>query len=415
MNRIWYIHPLKVITFIHIPLLALALALPEGWYISNLNSVKGVNFYTTLEALICVSAFMSAYFVAYSSLPTNIAPRKTQIESYLSLRNVHAITYSLFAVYIAANVILLFQFIQNPAYFLLLASTDVEQGYGRSLATTIPGLTTLTQLGILLSVISATIICFEANKKKQKTGWRIFGSILLFSILRAFTRGERLALLEVLVPFFVLIASYKITNRLTLKYAPAFAVIFLIFIFGAFEYFRSWTHFYATTQDNYAAFILSRISSYFIGAINTGAYLVAHDQFNEHAWMTMRWLYSFPGLSQLNDIYDKSYFEFMSYLKLKLNPEFNNVSPIYALILDFGHIGNPFAISTFGAITGYLFKQFKRQDIIGILLFPIWYIGILEFSRTFSWGSSRFFPPLVTGLLIALWFRQRRKPTLTLN
>lgn len=407
MNKIWYINPAKVIILVHLPLLLLAFALPSDWYARHLETEKGINLYSILDSGIHIALFLIFYIAAYRNIFHKRQPTRTTINAYLNLKNIHIITYTILGFYITANIVLLIQFIQNPSYFLLLASSDVEQGYGRTLATTIPGLTTLTQLGILLSVFAASIIAFECNKTKAKKGWVILFIIIIFSVLRAFTRGERLALLEVLIPFFVIIASYRINSKLFLKYAPLFAITFLLFVFGLFEYFRSWTHYYSNSQDDYIYFVLSRISSYFIGAINTGAYLVDHGYNNEHAWMTMRWLYSFPGLSKLNEIYDKSYFEFMSLLRIKLNAEFNNISPVYALILDFGRIASWVVISILGAITGYLYKRFYQRDIAGILLYPIWFIGILEFSRTFSWGSSRFFPPIIAGIIIAAWFKQR--------
>jgi len=42
-----------------------------------------------------------------------------------------------------------------------------------------------------------------------------------------------------------------------------------------------------------------------------------------------------------------------------------------------------------------------------LILFPTWYVGVLEVSRVLYWGDSRYLPPLVISLLVTLIFKPR--------
>jgi len=73
------------------------------------------------------------------------------------------------------------------------------------------------------------------------------------AILRAFVNSERFALIELAVPFFVAgvalryIGSTRVgwVTRTVMVLAPLLGVSALYLLFTGFEYFRSWSNYYA--------------------------------------------------------------------------------------------------------------------------------------------------------------------------
>jgi hypothetical protein len=138
---------------------------------------------------------------------------------------------------------------------------------------TIPGVTTATQFG--LAVIALGVPLGAA------TGWRSVRwqclTVFALAFVRAFLRSERLAVIELLVPFIVSIIWLRPpvgrrTRRLA-QAAPVLGPVFLYVFFGAAEYFRSWSSFYANRESSFWGFIGLRLMGYYTTALNNGALL----------------------------------------------------------------------------------------------------------------------------------------------
>ena len=89
-------------------------------------------------------------------------------------------------------------------------------------------------------------------------------------------------------------------------------------------------------------------------------------------------------------------------MKSSLNIEFNNMSGIFAPLMDFGPFIGLVVWGVLGFTSGRLYRAFRSGRIIGLLLFPTWYVGLLEIPRVFYWGDSRYFPALAVSILIFL-------------
>ena len=292
---------------------------------------------------------------------------------------------------------------------------------------TIPGVTTAAELGLAVIVLGVPL--------GVATGWRNVrwkcGIVLLLGFVRAFLNSERLALIELLVPFVVSFVWLRPMRsrwlRLLTQCAPIVGVTLLYLFFGLSEFFRSWSNFYAGRESDFWSFIGLRLMGYYATALNNGALL-----WRVHGPLSLRlpaqtviFLWRFPLLKNVFPILFPSlgFVDFPSHipdqhytdlLRTSANPEFNNPSGIYLPFVDFGATGGLLYWLLCGLVCGYLYKEFKKRNVAGVFLYPALYISLIEAARVLYWGDGRFFPPmflLVVSVLFVLRKRDRTLPS----
>jgi len=400
-SKIWWMNPIYIIIFIHLPILTTAYYLEPKWYKFTASQLKFIDtqyyFFGIVGFLFLITGIKTTQFIRLG---------KCDASNMLNTRRLDLIFNGMLYLYIAANIILFYEFIKNPSYFIMIANAELEQGYGRELAQTIPGITTLSQLGICLSIICSYKISLNIEKNRYI---KLMFLIVFISLIRAFVRSERLALIEVLVVFSLPFCLYNQKFKKIIKLIPIIAVPGLVLIFSISEYFRSWIHYYNKRYDYFSEFIFDRFSSYFMIAQNSAVSYLKYIEINDYPWLTNQWLFKFPGLGYLNDLYRSEYDKYMSFLRIHLDPQYNNYAPIYAIYTDFGILFGCFILFILGLLTGHFHRTFQEQNGIGTFIYPAWFIGVLELSRTYSWGSSRFFIVFVTFFIIYLFCIDRRK------
>ena len=114
----------------------------------------------------------------------------------------------------------------------------------------------------------------------------------MLTVLRNVVWGERIAMIETLVPLAIVFLR-KPRRPLLTALAPVFAVVGLFLFFAVFEYFRSWSAYYKFQYDSYWIFVLSRLSGYYITALDNGAAMI-HGSNNFAALNTAEWFWRFP-------------------------------------------------------------------------------------------------------------------------
>jgi oligosaccharide repeat unit polymerase len=286
---------------------------------------------------------------------------------------------------------------------------------------TIPGVTTATQFG--LAVIALGVPLGAA------TGWRAVRwqclTVFALALVRAFLNSERLAVLELLVPFIVSFVWLRPATsrllRLITQSGPVVATMLLYFFFGAAEYFRSWSSFYANRESSFWSFMGLRLMGYYATALNNGALLWRVDQLLSLRLplATIRFIGRFPILKESLPHFYYPYLAYvfgtipnstyMNLLSTSANPEFNNPGGIFSPIIDYGMGGGLLYWLLCGLICGYLYKEFKLRSVSGVFLYPALYISLLEATRAIYWADGRFFPGmflLVVGVLFL--FRKSR-------
>lgn len=147
---------------------------------------------------------------------------------------------------------------------------------------------------------------------------------------------------------------------------------------------------------------------YYVTALNNGA--AFHPNVDlPFPESTLEWFWKFPGVKLLVDYESLTGFDpydrFSAVMSEDVNPEFNNISGLLMVFSDYHYIGGLIVWGLLGMVAVYLYLDFARGGLAGLLLYPMYFVGILEAPRIFYWGSSRAFPSWLM-LLLALGLRQ---------
>ena len=287
---------------------------------------------------------------------------------------------------------------------------------------TIPGVTTGTQFGIAVMALAAPL--------GAATGWRRVrwqcGIVLALGLLRSFLNSERLAIIELLVPFaisFIWIqpARTRLLRTMT-KVAPLLAAGLLYLLFSAGEYYRSWASFYAKSESNFWEFMGLRLMGYYTTALNNGALVWRFNKpFTLHFPMvTLDFVWRFPvfkdALFELFPQFSRLAVtapdtHYMNLLASSANPEFNNASGVFLPFIDYGIAGGLLYWLAAGLICGYLYTEFKRRSVAGVFLYPALYISLIEATRILYWADGRFLPGMAV-LIFGVLFLFKQQPSL---
>jgi len=202
------------------------------------------------------------------------------------------------------------------------------------------------------------------------------------------------------------------------------APIGLYLFFSAAEYSRSWVNFYQEQgESSFFWFTFTRLVGYYVTALNNGACFVQTIGRFKVPYHSLEWFWKLPPVKTLYPYPGSPDREpldgYVDILRQKLNPELNNSSGVFVLQLDYGYLGGIAAWCVVGAIAMLLYRLFRQGSVAGLLLYPLFYVGLLESPRILYWTASRSFASWVMLLgvvvLIALarqgdW-RKRRSLT----
>ncbi|GAA4639075.1 hypothetical protein GCM10023196_099290 [Actinoallomurus vinaceus] len=299
----------------------------------------------------------------------------------------------------------------------LHAALTLEQGALLSARTeyltTLPGITTLTQVGPL------ALVCLLLDRRISGRRHTLELVVLAsFGLARGFFNAERIALMELAVPVIVLAATALPKSRrrqrsILWATLPLLGPLVLAAVFGALEYTRSWNDFYARHSDtNFIGFVLRRLGGYYATASNNSAIVLAHDATNSLIpRYTGQFLWNFPIVRSFVHIDNSATngAEYSSYLYARYgNLEFNNSGGILPVIIDYGLVG---AIAWWGAIgllIGICYRTMRSGELRGIILYAVIYVGVLEMGMLFYWGLGRAFPVIAGGLITWMLLHRAR-------
>lgn len=288
----------------------------------------------------------------------------------------------------------------------------------RSRAETVGGLTTMTQFAIAAGVLGPLVVL----RRPSSWIWRALLFILVLALLRGQLRGERLALIEIVVPTGILLLVYGAWWRhwmgrwagVAAQCAPLVGVLALYLFFTVSESARSWSSFYSWREDSVWEFSAYRLLGYYLTALNNGALLVSELPTPAGPYYLLAWFWRFPFVEgvlpaeQVLGFHPGVYLETLARLA---NPELNNQSGLFAYVFDLGRVGGVVAFVFMGMASGFLFQRFIRGALSGMLFYPLVFLGILEVCRVPILTSQRMFPAIV--MLVGAWLlvsvRLRRK------
>jgi oligosaccharide repeat unit polymerase len=278
----------------------------------------------------------------------------------------------------------------------------------RTYLETVPGVTTGTQFGIAAVILGALI--------GGAAGWKVvrrkLAIIFLLALVRALLYSERLAFLELAVPFLVIWmaqpASWTTRRSLRsmIRFAPLLSGALIYIIFTVFEYFRSWSIYYSARESSLFSFGAWRLLGYYVTSANNSAYFLAslHQPLGA-PYFSFHFLWQFPYLNAfIRDVFNWVHFDyevFMNLLAAGANPEFNNPGGLLSPVVDFGVWGGLLYWAFMGIVTGYLYRLYIRRHPLGMCIYPVCFLTLAEMPRYIFWGEGRAFPALAFLLLSA--------------
>jgi oligosaccharide repeat unit polymerase len=254
--------------------------------------------------------------------------------------------------------------------------------------------------------------------------WKL-GIVVGLAVLRALLNSERFALIELAVPFAVcsLALRPRISKfaRVALNLAPPVGLIALFLLFTGFEYFRSWTNYYAGRDLSLWEFGAIRLLGYYVTSFNNGAYFLNRLDPLNAPYFTLHFLWGFPLSSPvikrlfpdpLLDSSDKWFY--FPFLEADANVEFNNADGMLFPLMDYGIAGGLIYWLLIGVLCGLIYDAYRRQALSGLLLYPMLYLGLLELPLALYWGEGRAFPSLclLAATPVVIWLRRSFTATL---
>jgi oligosaccharide repeat unit polymerase len=259
---------------------------------------------------------------------------------------------------------------------------------------TIPGITTLTQLGPGLSITAAVL--WRQNKNLHLN----FYVILMFAFIRAIVVSERVAVVEILIPFFVVYLQNN-WNRIGLFFKllagllPFFGLIGISLLYGGFEYFRGWTT-EKNAHSSILAFSIQSVMGYYVSSFNNGAALMEAIPMPlcELPYTTLNWFFGFPLIGEKIIAWiNPSFVPYTGwYYFIIPNENLNSPCGLFGFIYDFGLIGGLVAWALAGFLAGSIYRLYAQQRLSGLIFYSYFIVGLLEVPRIMTWTAGRNLP-----------------------
>lgn len=411
----WWLSPFWAFLLSTIPVAVCAIFLEERQYLENWRVHKFVDAEAATILFGAIAAYVVGHWIGmftYSRTPNRNSPNLSSLASnYRDSQVLANVLWSWFKVGMILTVFGYVVWIVSAVQHGVSLSLAVGAFTGappdsiyvlRAKAETVPGLSTCVQFGMATATLgSILLVSGYGPLVKKSLIW-----LVILSALRAFFNSERLALLEVIVPLFVIIFAFhpRLRRSKALALLPIAAGLVVFFFFALCESFRSWTNYYEKSDESLLMFAAMRIWGYYITAVNNGA--LAWHEMGQSTFpvYSLFWLWHFPGLGAIAPHctdYVVSRFDLYSmYLVQEARVELNNLSGIFAFAMDFGMRGVLVFWVAAGFTVARLYRSFTSGAFTGVLLYPLVYVGLLEISRIPYWTAHRAFPSWVMLFVI---------------
>lgn len=395
--------PWMVSILLLVPLLTAALIVPIQFHWDLGRMAKLMTFEMWALGVGGVFAFAFGSYLTAHTRPMGSGPDIADLAASPAIRRLLVgATWGLLGVTVAAYFIWFMPVFRNPAILVAILTGRAGDLQLRETIGTIPGVTTLVQAQIPYVALLLIRWIYIPGAQPSRLEKAALGGVFLLALMRNFVWSERIAVIEFLVPFAILFLRKPRWPRVT-AIAPFFAVAGLVAFFSIFEYFRSWLAYYQFRYDSFAIFIMARLSGYYVTALDNGAGLVRDWAPVGGPLSTADWLWRFPleiGQTWLADAIGLARFDHASWLYWNASPEFNNSSGIFMPFVDYGAAGGLVFWLLFGMLTGLIYRGFVRGGFAGLLIYPSWFVGMLEMPRILYLCEARYFPVVIICLLL---------------
>jgi len=417
----WWLWPMTPLLLVAGPTLILANAIDESVYERAWRTPKGLDDRSTVLMLAVVIAMAAGTMVValaedsrrarpgqnWPGLPDEMVTKLSRIYPWLI-----GLTLFGYAVWIGLG---LSRGLSVADVQTVLATQDNFKLPIKSKLETLPGVTTLTQAAIPAAIVG---VLLDAHRPSAAVRWAYRLTILL-ATARALMLAERLALAEIVVPILVLRAAlfgHRVVDgrRLLVTLAPLFGAVLLLVGFAASEYSRSWNWYSSRTDTGFVDFASERLLGYYATSHNNGALLLNHGEtVADIPYYTTTFVWQIPPGSQVGgELADDVSDDRRRVLHGFGNPEFNSPSGLSSVLIDFGTIGGLVFALALGMVVAGLHLSFLYGRILGLLLYPVAFTGLLELPRYLYWFQGRATPAIAFGLIAAVYLARPAAPRL---
>lgn len=388
---IW-MNPLVIMAFWFVVACA-SLASPRDIYFYMMGSPKYVTIYHLAIIGVSIGCFVAGSLIGAYSVSGRPAERAFVLDK---LRTIFAaptfrrmylvffgLTFLAYAIFLGPTL--------NPDVLIRFFTQTTGYVHGKAYGNPISGVTTMTQFGVALAAFSGyALALLPKGPVRRFYAWGLF-IVILMATYRSFVWGERLAMIECAVAASVayIIASYR--GQKIYQILPLFGLVTVIFFFGITEYYRSFS-FYSQFGVSLPAFATTRFLSYYLSAFNNMALSIDYFEPVGSPVNTLHFLFKFPLFSGLRELNSQTWTDFMLLFERYSNPEFNLFSAVGLPINEFGIEYGLFVQLILGLITGRIYRLTQLGRLWGLMLFPVWMVGMAEFGRLMYWTASRATP-----------------------
>lgn len=402
MKNYSWLKPLNIVAFISIPVLIFSLLIPDAAYLSLFNSQKQIDVAFFLASLIILLFFMLGCNFSLSIHNKKSIYEISKITRYAGfafiLTMIGYLSWIIIGVYRAGGLSSLVSMI----LLLLEGDKSIASYLKFTIFDTLPGLTTFTQFGIVYITLESYNFALRKNHR-IKLFLRII-IVFLFAFFRSIILSERLAIIELLIPFIVVQVSTNknLFNKKWIRIIPILAPLIVVLFFGISEYFRSWQYYKYTYDGSFIEFVVYRVMGYYITSVNNAAIYFKYQPISPGK-NTLVDIINFPFIGSYFQEAFRDFFPQKDHLKILSEygtPEFNNLPYIGAILSDFGIVFGSIISFAFGVISNTLYRSFRSRNIIGMIVYPSYYVGLVEISRIYYWVNQRYFPVIILTVLI---------------
>jgi len=374
---IWWIDPVRCLLFLILPIYALS-AFLGGPMMSEFGSANFLMPTTILIGTTCIAMLAIGCILGRTAAerPKSRALTLDPVRFDRAL-----VTLTLIA--IAAHVLLLGNVISNPAAMLAAlkgqagAIFDVKEQVLK-----LVGVTSLVNVTSLILVMAAYRKIVRGDRMPGRFG-SLFWILCVCIFMRGFVAMERLAIVEAAIAYFLPLFSFGPKRPKLVNLFPLLGIGGVFALFSVGEYTRSWPY-YIDRYDNFLQFASLRLLGYISVASNTAAGLFEKFDPIGHPYLTATW-FDRLGFIKVDDVGPMDRF-FAAYG----NAEYNNPGGVMAAVIDFGIVGGFVYYLLAGAIIGWFYGKYRTHDPIGLLGYPLFFVGIAIFTQLIYWGDPRF-------------------------
>jgi hypothetical protein len=413
----WWLTPVGLVALVSLPTTWLALAIPDERYRVLWRTPKYVTPEGTGWATIGLLLFVIGALVPSVMRPAGPVADWPAL-SRRDLRLLETASTVLFRLtilgYLAFGAAALSAGI-TPQFLLdALVSQDLYSG-GEIEARlgTIAGVTTMTQFAASY-VIVTTLLLLSGQPRHHHV--RRLAVVAVLTLVRAFFLTERLAILELAVPVLAIaVTRMSRTPRGARRAAlmPAVLLPVVVGVFAAFEYSRSWVFYQAQGGRSFPTFIVERFAGYYVTAYNNGQIRLDHDPPVSVPYDLLSALWTAPGIGDAR-VFERlaGYAQpdtYFAALERYGNPEFNNIGGVATPFVDLGLTGGLVYYVVAGLGCGLLYRAYQEGRPLGLLVYPIAALTLLELPRYVYWSQGRATPALLALAVTAVVVQRARR------